>query len=222
MAHLAGIDGRLWLGYTENATIMNAEGTSPFVGRKVFQITNDVKRFIDPYSSVKVYVDGDEVTSGFTLYRAGGLVVFDEAVDAGDDVTISGKYIPMTAIASAKSISYELTQSTEDVTTFGTGACGSRWGSNAASMRQGSGSIEVLFDAEGPDEWHDAMFGDESENPDWVGGRVIGIQFGDCGENWTMYMLAFLTGLTQQSSATGIATETLNFIIGNDPPYLLA
>lgn len=219
----AGIDGRLSLGYTENATSMTKELCADIGGgtRLKYQIIDTERRFLHPDATVAVYVDDVLQTTGYTAYRAGGIVVFDNAQAIGAVVTISAKYIPMVDIASAKSFSLDAQWGNEDVTTFPTGAS-SAWGKNALMMKSATGSIEVFTDGAGPDEWHDAMFGDTSETPDWVGGSVLGIQFGDVGATWTLYILAYPTGLTENSSATGMATETINFTIANDPPYLKA
>ena len=43
----------------------------------------------------RLEVDGVSVTAGFTLEHAGGFVVFDNALAAGDEVEVSGKALEL-------------------------------------------------------------------------------------------------------------------------------
>jgi hypothetical protein len=52
-------------------------------------------RYWDPTYPVLVEVDGDPVSTGFTLEHAGGYIVFNNALDAGDEVTVSGKALTL-------------------------------------------------------------------------------------------------------------------------------
>lgn len=81
-----------------------------------YTITDTNKKIWDWETDVTVEVDGVPVTSGFTIYKLEGKVVFDE-VQTGV-VTVSGKYAPTSQAAEAHQYSLTLEGENIDVTRF--------------------------------------------------------------------------------------------------------
>lgn len=73
------------LAFENEATTGNAERTE-------YQITDATKRSWYPRGAFSVEVDTEEVTTGFTLDYANGKIIFDEALEEGAVVTVSGSY----------------------------------------------------------------------------------------------------------------------------------
>lgn len=57
---------------------------------KRYQVTNTAYRYWPLDATITVKKNGTVITSGFTLERAGGYVVFDTALRSTDTVTVSG------------------------------------------------------------------------------------------------------------------------------------
>lgn len=81
-----------------------------------FTITDTNKKVWDWETAVTVKVDSVEVTSGFTVYKLEGKVVFD-SVQTGV-VTVSGKYVPTSQAAEAHKYSLNLEGESLDNTRF--------------------------------------------------------------------------------------------------------
>lgn len=74
------------------STAFTTEAMTDLGAHTEYKITNEAKRGWNEANGVTVYVDGVEVTSGFSVQYAGGRVIFDEALDAEEVVTVTGKY----------------------------------------------------------------------------------------------------------------------------------
>jgi hypothetical protein len=105
---------------TDEPTTANATYTE-------YQITNPAKRVLDPEAAITVKVDADgagagtptTVTTGFTIDRLAGKVIFDTAQPSAATVTISGKYLPMADAAKAYQFNLSSRVIAEEDTVFG-------------------------------------------------------------------------------------------------------
>jgi hypothetical protein len=100
-----------------SAVAMTDEATTA-TGNISYQITNTAKRIIDLGTAVVVKVGGSPVTTGFTIDYLNGKIVFTSV--ATRTVTVTGAYVTLTTVASARSFTFNGTRETTDVTKFGT------------------------------------------------------------------------------------------------------
>jgi len=117
--------------------------------RKKASIVAPAKTFVDPTTAIHVYVGADagsavEVTTGFMFYYAGGHVVFDDAIAAGSNVYVSGKYVAWAAVGECRSFQLSNTWDVKDVTVMASAADG--WKNNKAILREGSISLTGFLD----------------------------------------------------------------------------
>jgi uncharacterized membrane protein YdfJ with MMPL/SSD domain len=82
-----------------------------------YQISNAAHQVIDINNNVTVKVDGSTVTTGFTVNRLIGTVVFDTEDER--TVTITAKYLPLSAAAYAHEYNLGSGVDLYDVTRFG-------------------------------------------------------------------------------------------------------
>jgi len=82
-----------------------------------FQISTEAKRVLDLDEEVVVKVDGVAVSSGFTVKRISGKVVFFEA-ETGV-VTVSASYLPLSIAAECYEYSFTIDADTRETTVFG-------------------------------------------------------------------------------------------------------
>lgn len=112
------------------------EATTGNVGHTVYTITNPAKRCWDATATITVKVDG--VTANpttYTLNRVAGTVTFASSQGASV-VTVSGSYLPLTAIAGGKAFTLTLQASQDDASTFG-----DTYKTSTRGMLDASGSI---------------------------------------------------------------------------------
>jgi hypothetical protein len=91
----------------------------------------------DPLASVTVQTSsgGTVSTTGYTLYRPNGTVVFPTS--STNAYTISGTYLPTAVIANAHGFTYQVTADVADVTVLG-----SAWRSKIQTLLDVSGSVD--------------------------------------------------------------------------------
>ena len=89
---ISGMTGAVYISDVNTAPVSFNDETCSAVDaqRKRYQIDDPDLMYWDPTYPVLVEVDGDPVSTGFTLEHAGGYIVFNNALDAGDEVTVSG------------------------------------------------------------------------------------------------------------------------------------
>lgn len=129
MATTLGLVASIRAGLQDTGTSMTKEACTLDATRKKASIAAPAKTFVDPTTAVHVYVGTDagsavEVTTGFLFYPAGGHVVFDAAITAGNNVYVSGKYLPWAAVGECRSWRLEVTGDAKDVTTINSSADG--------------------------------------------------------------------------------------------------
>lgn len=94
------------------------EPTTASADFKTYQITDPAKRVLHPTEAITVAVNATAVTSGYTLDRLSGKVIFDTALLDTDVVTVSGLYLPLATAAEAYELSYTISATNSDRTRF--------------------------------------------------------------------------------------------------------
>jgi len=90
---------------------------------KTYQITDTTKRVWDPAATITVEKSTDgitwtPVTSGYTLDRLFGKVIFDTAQAAGTLIRVDGKYLPMADVVEAYQFTFTASRANLDRTRF--------------------------------------------------------------------------------------------------------
>lgn len=85
---------------------------------RTYKIANRSKRYFDRSYPITVRVNGNVVTSGFTINYLLGAVIFDAPLSSSDEVTISGRYIPVAEVAQGYEWSLEISANEIDATDF--------------------------------------------------------------------------------------------------------
>jgi hypothetical protein len=106
----------------------------------VFQVTNFLRRIIDPDAAVTVKVNAIVVTTGFTIDYLFGKVTFSPALAPADVVTVSGNFLPTLDVIESKEFSVSMTRDMGDVTVFAVTDNRSR----LPLLKDASGSISHL------------------------------------------------------------------------------
>ena len=89
--------------------------------RTRYTITDATKRYWNRYADFVVEVDGTPITSGYSIEYAGGVVVFEEALEVGEVVTVSGEYVQVEQLAGFFNWSLSVNNKTIDVTAYESG-----------------------------------------------------------------------------------------------------
>lgn len=133
------------------AVALTNEATTANGARTQYQITNAVKRVLDPQIAVVVQTSPDGTTwstaAGYTLNRLTGTVTFGSAQAAGTQIRIqSGSYLPLTSVAGSHGYSWTLTAAQLDASDFD---------GLAASAGFASSKLTGQFDASGTlNQWY--------------------------------------------------------------------
>ena len=120
MAAIAGKQARVYAqsgnatAFTDEATTCKDPGTY-----KIYQITNAAKRYWDFATAVTVKKNSVIQTTGFTIQKPGGYVVFDASLQGTDVVTVSGSYRTVSQIARAKKFTLKIENDTAECPAFG-------------------------------------------------------------------------------------------------------
>lgn len=89
--------------------------------RKRYQVINAANRYWPLDTDIIVKKNGTKITSGFTLERAGGFVVFDEALTAEDEITVSGEALTLIQAGGFFNWSVDTDSEDAEATTFESG-----------------------------------------------------------------------------------------------------
>ena len=89
--------------------------------KKRYQVTNTANRYWPLDTDIIVKKNGTKITSGFTLEHAGGFVVFDEALTADDEITVSGEALTIAQAGGFFNWSVDTDSEDADATTFESG-----------------------------------------------------------------------------------------------------
>jgi len=169
---------------------------------KRYQIDDEDCRYWDRDTPVSVEVDGDPVTTGFTLEHAGGFVVFDEAPVVEEDVTVSGKALTLIQAGGFFNWSVDFDGEDVDATTFKSKG----WKDFVRTLKGWSGSAEAY--------WGDTRFYDS------LGKTVVVKLFVDAGEaQECLEGFAIINGEGIENPVDGLVQETVDFT-GTGPLYI--
>jgi hypothetical protein len=86
--------------------------------RLTYRISNRAKRYFDRNTSIVVRVNGNVITSGYTVNYLLGAVTFSTQMATTDTVTISGAYIPVAEVGQGYEWSLEISANEVDATDF--------------------------------------------------------------------------------------------------------
>ena len=95
--------------------------TTADIAKKRYQVTSTANRYWPMDADITVKKNGSKITSGFTLERAGGFVVFDEALTAEDEVTVSGETLTLIQAGGFFNWSVDTDSEDAEATTFESG-----------------------------------------------------------------------------------------------------
>ncbi len=200
---ITGMTGAVYVSDVNTAPVSFSDkpctGDAP---RKRYQINDSDMRYWDPSAPVLVEVNGVPVVSGFTLEYAGGYVVFDEALDAEDEVTVSGKSLTLIQAGGFFNWSIDGDADDADATTFASQG----WKEFARTLKGWSGSAEAY--------WGDTQFYDS------LGKTVVVKLFVDSGPNQDcLEGFAIINGDGIENPVDGLVQETIDFT-GTGPLYI--
>jgi predicted secreted protein len=120
--------------FTDQATTKDGTNTR-------YQVTNAAYRYWPLDATITVKKNGSTVTSGYTLERAGGYVVFDSPLQPTDTVTVSGQALTLVQCGGFFNWSIDFEQETTEATTFASNG----WKEFAATVKGWSGSAEAYW-----------------------------------------------------------------------------
>lgn len=125
---------------TGTPTAMVGEATTEVTTDLVFQITNAVKRILDPDAAVTVKIGGSATGLAHTIDYLFGIVTFAAPIGAADVVTIDANYLPTLSVLEAREFSIAMARDLADSTVFKSSPHRTR----TALLRDASGSIGDL------------------------------------------------------------------------------
>jgi hypothetical protein len=201
---ITGMTGAVYVSDVNTASaVFNYESCSAVdAQRKRYQIDDPDLMYWDPTYPVLVEVNDEPVAEGFTLEHAGGYVVFDEALDAEDEVTVSGKALKLIQAGGFFNWSIDGDADDAEATTFESGG----WKEYKRALVGWSGSAEAY--------WGDEQFFDS------LGKTVVVKLFIDAGEAQDcLEGFAIINGDGIESPVDGLVQESIDFT-GTGPLYI--
>lgn len=176
--------------------------TTPDAEYKRYQVTDPACRYWDPETPVTVKIDGNVVTTGFTLEGAGGYVVFDEAQDSEAVVTVSGAALTVDQAGGFFNWSINAEVEEQDATTFESQG----WKEFEPLLKEWTGSAEAF--------WGDDRFFRSLGKP------VVVKLFVDAGPSQTcLEGYAIITGQDIETPVSGLVEQSID-IRGVSPLWL--
>jgi hypothetical protein len=115
---MSGKVGAVLVRTADPATIFTDVETAASADYKRYTITDTSKRYWDKTTIVTVKKNSVAVTTGFTVEYVGGVIVFDTALESGDTVTVSGKYVTVSQPAGFFNWSVQTSVKTLETTCF--------------------------------------------------------------------------------------------------------
>lgn len=170
--------------------------------RKRYQVTDPAFRYWPLDQPITVKKNETAITTGFILERAGGFVVFEEALDIGDAVTVSGKALTVVQAGGFFNWSIDTDSENAEATTFQSQG----WKEFQQVLAGWSGSAEAY--------WGDTRFFDS------LGEIVVVKLFVDAGPSQSrLEGFALISGNGIEGPVDGLVNETVDFT-GVGPLYL--
>lgn len=119
---LSGHVGAVYVSDIDAAPISFTDAaTTADIAKKRYQVTDPAHRYWPLDGPITVKKNGAKITSGFTLERAGGFVVFGEALTSDDEITVSGKALTIEQAGGFFNWSVDTDSEDADATTFESG-----------------------------------------------------------------------------------------------------
>lgn len=116
---LSGHVGAVYVSDIDAAPISFTDAaTTADIAKKRYQVTDPAHRYWPLDEPITVKKNGAKITSGFTLERAGGFVVFGEALTSDDEITVSGKALTIEQAGGFFNWSVDADSEDADATTF--------------------------------------------------------------------------------------------------------
>lgn len=173
------------------------------VQRKRFQIDDPDLRYWPLDETITIKLNGVPITPpGYVLERAGGFIVFEEALEVDDEITVSGKALTLTQAGGFFNWSVDGDGDDEDATTFKSGG----WKEFVRCLKGWSGSAEAY--------WGDTQFFDS------LGKTVVVKLFVDAGPAQDcLEGFAVINGEGIENPVDGLVQETVDFT-GTGPLYI--
>ncbi len=201
---ISGMTGAVYVSDVNTAPVSFNDETCSAVDaqRKRYQIDDPDLMYWDPTYPVLVEVNDSPVSTGFTLEHAGGYVVFDEALDAEDEVTVSGKALTLIQAGGFFNWSIDGDADDAEATTFASGG----WKEYKRALVGWSGSAEAY--------WGDTQFYDS------LGKTVVVKLFVDAGPAQDcLEGFAIINGEGIENPVDGLVQESIDFT-GTGPLYI--
>jgi hypothetical protein len=201
---VVGLTGAVYVSDVNTAPVSFNDETCSAVDaqRKRYQIDDDELQYWDPDYPVLVEVNDEPVSTGFTLEHAGGYIVFNNALDAGDEVTVSGKALKLIQAGGFFNWSIDGDADDAEATTFASGG----WKEYKRALIGWSGSAEAY--------WGDTQFYDS------LGKTVVVKLFIDAGEAQDcLEGFAIINGEGIENPVDGLVQESIDFT-GTGPLYI--
>jgi hypothetical protein len=201
---ITGMTGAVYVSDVNTApAVFNYESCSAVdATRKRYQIDEVDLRYWDPTYPVLVEVNEEPFLSGFTLEHAGGFVVFEDALDAEDEVTVSGRALTLIQAGGFFNWSIDGDADDAEATTFESQG----WKEFARTLKGWSGSAEAY--------WGDEQFFDS------LGKTVVVKLFVDAGPNQDcLEGFAIINGEGIENPVDGLVQESIDFT-GTGPLYI--
>lgn len=175
--------------FTDQATIKDATLTR-------YQVTNATYRYWPLDAVITVKKNGAVITTGFSLERAGGYVVFDAALQASDVVLVSGTALTLVQRGGFFNWSVDTDSEVPEITTFASAG----WKEYAQVLNGWSGSADAY--------WGDTFFYDAID----AGNTIVVKLFIDSGAAQTcLEGFALINGDSIEGPVDGIVSETIDF-----------
>ena len=201
---ITGMTGAVYVSDVNTApAVFNYESCSAVdATRKRYQIGEEDLRYWDPTYPVQVEVNDSPVSTGFTLEHAGGYIVFNSALDAGDEVTVSGKALTLIQAGGFFNWSIDGDADDAEATTFESQG----WKEFARTLKGWSGSAEAY--------WGDTQFYDSLGETVVVKLYIDAGPAQDCLEGF-----AIINGEGIENPVDGLVQESIDFT-GTGPLYI--
>lgn len=200
---LIGKVGAVYVSDIDTAPISFTDAeTTADIARKRYQVVNPEYRYWPPDEPITVKKNGAVITSGFTLERAGGFVVFDEALTAEDEVTVSGESLTLIQAGGFFNWNVDTDSEDADATTFESEG----WKEFQQVLKGWSGSAEAY--------WGDEKFFN------MLGEIVVVKLFVDAGASQRcLEGFAIINGDGIESAVDQLVQESIDFT-GVGPLYI--
>ncbi|MEA4884257.1 MAG: hypothetical protein VB144_11500 [Clostridia bacterium] len=201
MGVIVGYESSVYLiDTTQNTAAFTTEATTANADRTVYRITNPAKRWWDPSQAVTASV---APTAG--IAHAGGAIPYSPGLEAGTEVTVTGKYFTaVNKLGGSKSWSMDLQKDMLDVTSWDTVPAGFR--EYEPLLKGGTVAVERW--------WFDEFF---------LGcitaGTLLGLEL-RFKNGVAYYVYGHLTADSVKNATDSALSESLNIQITGIPQYI--